>query len=109
MSPLTVMKSDASEGLIEREAPTTAYPVLRKLSATPAPMPCEAPVTMTTLRGKLELPAREVSPVAVGSRMESSSDEIDLVDHPSGLTASDADEYAFVEPVEAGGSGLDLG
>ena len=45
----------------------------------------------------------------VGSRMGSSSDEIDLVNRPSGLTASDTDEYALVQPVEAGGSGLDLG
>ena len=39
MSPLTVRKSDASEGLIDRDTPTTAYPASRKLSAAPAPMP----------------------------------------------------------------------
>jgi hypothetical protein len=38
----------------------------------------------------------------------SSLDEIHLVNHTSGLPASDADEYAFVNPAEAVGPGLDL-
>ena len=42
------------------------------------------------------------------SRMEPSSDEIDLVDDASALPASDADEYAFVQPVKAVGPGLDF-
>src|ERR1700733_5200111 len=61
MSPLTVKKSDASEGLIERDVPTTPYPARRKLSATPAPMPCDAPVTMATLRDALDLPSRDLT------------------------------------------------
>jgi hypothetical protein len=40
--------------------------------------------------------------------MGQSSDEIDLVDHTSALPASDTDEYAFVQPVEAVGPGLDF-
>lgn len=42
-------------------------------------------------------------------RVDDSSDEIDLVDHTSGLSASHADEYASVQPVEAVGPGLDCG
>ena len=100
-------RSDASEGLIERDEPTTAYPALRKPSARPAPMPWEAPVTITTLRGALDSPTRGV-PDGSLSRMDGSSDEIYLVDHTSRLPAADTDEYAFVQPVEALGPGLDL-
>ena len=42
------------------------------------------------------------------SSRDRSSDEIDLVDHTSAPSASDADEYAFVQPVEAVGPGLDF-
>jgi hypothetical protein len=38
-----------------------------------------------------------------------SSDEVGLVDHAGCLTAGDTDEDAFVQPVEIGGAGLDLG
>src|ERR1700756_5066371 len=60
-SPLTVRKSEASEGLIERDVPTTPYPARRKLSATPAPMPWDAPVTIATLREARDSPARGVT------------------------------------------------
>src|SRR4029453_18007278 len=36
-------------------------------------------------------------------------DEVGLVDHACGLAASDAHEYALVQPVELGRRGLDLG
>ncbi len=48
-------------------------------------------------------------PLVLRSRMEGSSDEIDLVDHAARLTACDTDEDAFIQPVEVGGSGLDFG
>src|ERR1700710_1035925 len=33
---------------MEREVPTTRYPRVRSACASPAPMPCDAPVTMAT-------------------------------------------------------------
>lgn len=39
----------------------------------------------------------------------SSSDEVGLVDYSSGLPAADTDEDAFVQPLQIGGGGLDLG
>ena len=38
-----------------------------------------------------------------------SSDEIGLVNHVIGLPAGDTDEDAFVQPLQIGGGGLDLG
>src|SRR6266496_2607985 len=38
-----------------------------------------------------------------------SSDQVGLVDDGAGLPGADADEDAFVEPVECGRGGLDLG
>jgi hypothetical protein len=46
--------------------------------------------------------------MAVSSRIEGSSDEIDLVQYASGLPAIDTNEDAFVQPLKDGGSGLDL-
>jgi hypothetical protein len=45
----------------------------------------------------------------VWSRIEGSSDEIDLVQHASGLPTTHTNEDAFVQPLKVGGSGLDLG
>ena len=43
------------------------------------------------------------------TRTRSSSDEVGLVDYGSGLAAADTDEDAFVQPLQIGGGGLDLG
>ncbi len=67
----------------------------------------EAPVTITTLREASDTPTRGIV-AALSRRMDRSSDEIDLVDHTSALPASDTDEYAFFQSVEAVGSGLDF-
>ena len=69
---------------IERELPTTAYPAPRNAATRPAPMPCEAPVTIATFGW---------SPP---------SDEVRLVYDAAGLAAADADEDALVQPVELG-------
>jgi hypothetical protein len=79
-----------------------------ELSATPALIPWEAPVAVATLREAIE----SLTAGAVDGSARSgygSSDEIDLVNHTSGLSASDADEDSFVQPLEAGGPGLDCG
>ena len=47
--------------------------------------------------------------VVVGDQPPGSFDKVGLVDHAAGLATRDADEDAFVEPLEAGGGGLDLG
>src|SRR5471032_2430350 len=38
----------SAEGLPESELPTTAHPCERYAAVSPAPMPCELPVTITT-------------------------------------------------------------
>ena len=48
-------------------------------------------------------------PVLVFNSHPSSSDEVGLVDYGSGLAAPDTDEDAFVQPLQIGGRGLDLG
>src|SRR6201995_5824846 len=49
MSPATASTSPSSDGLIVSEFATTAHPSRRYPATTAAPMPREAPVTMTTL------------------------------------------------------------
>jgi hypothetical protein len=53
ISPATVTRSGLVLGLIERELATTRYPLARKPSTRPAPMPWDAPVMMATLRSVL--------------------------------------------------------
>ena len=48
MSPLTVTTAGSSDGGIEREFAMTAQPCLRYAATMPAPIPCEAPVTIAT-------------------------------------------------------------
>jgi len=43
------------------------------------------------------------------TRTRSSSNEVGLVDYGSVSAAADTDEDAFVQPLQIGGGGLDLG
>src|SRR4051812_45763360 len=86
MSPGTVRKPRAAEGAIAREVPTTAYPALMKAAAMPAPMPCEAPVTIATF-------------MRPGTSRRNAARR----------AAGHADEDTLVQPVELARRGLDLG
>src|ERR1700733_8309798 len=46
---------------------------------------------------------------AVSVRWDGSSDEVDLVDHTSGLASRDTDEHSLVQPIEIVARCLDLG
>ena len=50
MSPSTVSTSGSCDGLIVRALATTAQPRPRYPATRPAPMPCDPPVMMATLR-----------------------------------------------------------
>ena len=50
MSPSTVSTSGSSDGLIVRALATTAQPRPRYPATRSAPMPCDPPVMMATLR-----------------------------------------------------------
>jgi len=73
-------------------APNRAQGASILLLTSPAPIPPDAPVMIATFLAS----------------NAGSCDEVGLVGHASGPSAADADEDAFVQPVEIGGGGLDL-
>jgi hypothetical protein len=60
MSPATATMPESAEDSIDRAVAITLYPSSRYALAIPAPMPCEAPVTIATFSGGSLLMAARV-------------------------------------------------